>query len=69
MRSWAVDDVVSFLETKDLCGPAATIAHNGFDGADLLEANREQLVHDCRFTPFAATKILAARQAYLSGHP
>ena len=39
---------------------------SGVNGADLLEASVEQLSTEISLTPFAARKVAAARDAFLS---
>ena len=67
MSQWSVNSVMSFAHGRDLAGPAAALFANGVNGADLLEATEDLLVKDVRLTPFAARKILAARDAFLVG--
>ena len=67
MRIWSVDGVVAFAHARDLAGPAVTLFNNAVNGADLLAVDLETLVQDVRLTPFAAKKVLAARDAFLAG--
>ena len=69
MRGWSVEETVSFLRGCDLEGPAATCYTSAVAGADLLELTREELINDVKLTPFAAQKIVKARDRFLvSGH-
>ena len=65
MRQWTASEVSGFLRRGDLDGPAATCWASGVHGADLLDFTWEALSDDVRLTPFAARKVLAARDAFL----
>ena len=65
MATWTVEDVASFLKKHDLVGPAAYLADNGVDGLDLLDLTFATLTSDLRCTPFAARKVVRARDAFL----
>lgn len=65
MMRWTTADVSAFLEARDLCGPAAQLFANGFNGADLVNSTGSALVSDLRLTTFAARKILAARDTFI----
>ena len=67
MQRWLVKDVVSFLEKADLKGPAAVLYANGVSGKDFAEFGVAGLVAELRLSPFAARKIIAARDAFLAG--
>ena len=67
VAAWQVKEVVAFLGAKDLAGPAAGLFASGVAGADLLEVDEATLVRDVRLTPFAARKVLRARDAFLAG--
>ena len=56
---------LSFLEQADLSGPAAHLFANGCNGADLFKATSSTLTSELRLTLFAASKVLAAREAFL----
>ena len=62
MRSWPVSGVVAFAKARDLEGPAATLFASGVTGADLVETSEGLLVHEVRLTPFAAAKVIRARE-------
>ena len=66
MWAWTADGVVSWARAQDLAGPAAVLYASGVDGKDLLNIDFETLVQGVRLTPFAARKILAARDSFLS---
>ena len=65
MKSWTVHEVASFLQMKDLDGPAGHLSANGVTGEDLFSFDRRDLIDDLRCSPFAAKKVLAARDAFL----
>ena len=67
MRSWTVSGLATFLEGEDLRGPAAVLRGAGVNGSDLLAWQSEgELVSDLRLPPFAARKLLASREKFLS---
>ena len=65
MQTWTVNEVVSFLHSADLAGPAATFFTNGVSGSDLAGFTLEALNQDLKLTKFAAGKVLAARDTFL----
>ena len=65
MGKWGAEAVASFLEGADLAGPAAHLLKNGVDGKDLQGFDAGTLVHELRMTPFAAKKVVAAKDAFL----
>ena len=65
MKAWTVEEVANFLKMNDLAGPATHLAANGVTGDDLFSFNQRELVDDVRCTPFAAKKVLAARDSFL----
>ena len=65
MNAWSVDELVAFMEAKDLVGPAKVLQANGVNGPDLLTLSAQELVNDVKMTPFAARKVLQARDAFL----
>ena len=67
MKTWTVDNVVAFARARDLAGPAAALFSNAVNGLDLLALDLDTLVNDARLTPFAARKVLSARDAFLGG--
>ena len=67
MKTWTVDNVVAFANARDLAGPAAALFSNAVNGLDLLALDLDTLVNDARLTPFAARKVLSARDAFLGG--
>ena len=67
MGSWNVDAVVTFAHGRDLAGPAAALFTSSVNGSDLLTLTEDVLVHEVRLTPFAARKVMAARDAFLAG--
>ena len=67
MRSWTVAETGRFLEDQDLEGPAELFRMSGVNGIDLLQLSLSELCTDVRLTPFAARKVVAAREAFL--HP
>jgi hypothetical protein len=67
MCGWSVGGVVSFAHARDLAGPATALFASGVNGSDLVDMTDDVLVQEVRVTPFAARKILAARDAFLAG--
>jgi len=65
MRSWTVAEAARFLQGHDLEGPAQSMRLSGVNGADLLGLSLEELSSGIRLTPFAARKVIAARNAFL----
>ena len=65
MASWTVDGVIAFAQAQDLEGPAAALFTNAVNGSDLLTMDLPTLVEDLRLTPWAARKVLHARDAYV----
>jgi hypothetical protein len=64
-----VEETVSFLRGCDLEGPAATCYTSAVAGADLVRITQEELISDVKLTPFAAKKIVNARDRFLvCGH-
>ena len=59
--TWGVDAVASFLEAADLSGPAHVCRQNGVNGADLAGFTLDTLQQELKLTPFAAKKIIKAR--------
>ena len=66
MRAWPVMEVVRFLEGRDLAGPAELLRRSGVNGADLLQLSQQDLCTDVLLTPFAARKVVAARDEFLN---
>lgn len=66
MRSWTVAETQRFLEEHDLAGPAELTRVSGVNGADLLGLSSDELSSEIRLTPFAARKVVAARDAFLN---
>ena len=64
VRSWTVAETVRFLQERDLEGPAHLCHASGVAGVDLMSISAEALVHDVRLTPFAAPKVIAAREIF-----
>ena len=62
MQGWRDDGVVGWARARDLLGPAKVLHENGVNGKDLLNADEAVMVKELRFTCFAATKLLRARQ-------
>ena len=65
MQAWTVSELVAFLLSQDLEGPAKFLQTQGFNGSDFLAATGESLVAELRCTPFAARKLLRARDLFL----
>lgn len=60
-KTWNVDAVGSFLEDADLKGPAHVFKQNGVNGKDFAAFTMQDLQQELRLTPFAARKVLLAR--------
>ena len=67
MRSWTVAETARFLEGHDLAGPAELMRRSGVNGADLLLLPQREFCTDVLLTPLAARKVVAARDAFVSG--
>ena len=67
MKAWSVSEVAGFLRGVDLEGPAAALHASGVNGDDLLHVTSVILRDDIKLTPFAARKVMSARDEYLSG--
>ena len=65
---WTVAEVVSFLKSKDLAGPANVLFANGVRGEDFITMLVESFVHDLRLSEFTARRLAAARDIFLSGN-
>ena len=67
MASWGVDQLAEFLALRDLCGPAEAFRASGVAGADLLAwSTAGEVQADLKITPFAARKVLAARDDFIA---
>ena len=66
IEEWRVDEVTDFLNNQDLRGPASVLNANGVNGHDLVNATFQELTSAVRLTPFAARKVLSARDAALA---
>ena len=63
---WTLAELARFMRAKDLAGPSAILQANGVTGADLLDMSASDLEGELRLTPFAARKVIKARDAFLS---
>ena len=66
MMRWTVDETAQFLKTRDLRGPACVCEQSGVNGADLMELTEKTFVSDLHLSPFAARKVVAARDSFLA---
>ena len=66
MKSWCVKGVANFLRNVDLEGPASVCEANGVAGPDFFDLGVSSFHADLRLTPFAAKKVVAARDGFLS---
>lgn len=67
MASWRVDQTAEFLALRDLRGPAEAMRASGVAGIDLLAwSTAGEVQADLKLTPFAARKVLAARDELLA---
>ena len=68
-HAWTVARVVQYLEGEDLAGPARVIHANAVNGTDFLNLTFAVLTDELRMSPFAARKVLSARDAAVAfGH-
>ena len=67
MKSWPAAGVVAFAKARDLAGPAHVLFASSVNGADLLNVSKDVLIKEVRLTPFAAAKVIRARDAFLQG--
>ena len=65
MKAWSVKNVVSFLKSVDLEGPAAAFFDNGVAGADFIHMSAGTMRTDLRLSGFAVGKVVAARESFL----
>ena len=66
MKGWGVKEVGDFLRGADLQGPASACEANGVDGRDLFAMEAITLREEVRLSPFAARKVVSARDVFLS---
>ena len=59
-------ELIRRLLSRDLQGPAAVLFANGFTGNDFANVDVKTLTDDIRLSIFAARKVLAARDTFLS---
>lgn len=67
MRAWTAKALRSFLEGRDMVGPAGHLYAQGVNGMDFLELSEPDFIHSVRATPFVAKKLVRIRDAFLSG--
>ena len=61
MQVWGADEVLAFMKKSDLASPGSLLYANGVNGEDLATLTEEVLLKELRMTPFAARKVLRAR--------
>ena len=67
MASWRVEQTAELLALRDLRGPAEAMRASGVAGIDLLAwSTASEVQADLKLTPFAARKVLAARDELLA---
>ena len=66
LEEMSVGDLSRFLEERDLSGPATRLMNEGVAGSDFVDLSEDQFVKDLRLTPFAARKLVAARDKFLT---
>ena len=64
MRAWSAQMVSDFFVQHGLPAAAKRLCQNDVDGADLLAFDAAALTADLGFSPFAARKVLATRDAF-----
>ena len=62
MRAWTAKGLRSFLEGRDLVGPAGHLFAQGMNGADFLELSESDLIDKVKTTPFLAKKLVQVRE-------
>ena len=67
MRAWTAKGLRSFLESRDMVGPAGHLFAQAMNGEDFAELTETGFVHKVKVTPFAARKLARLREAFLSG--
>ena len=65
MEGWPAAEVVQFLTSNDLEGPAKILFASGVRGQDLKRLTVTDLQDDLRLSAFGARRVLNARNAYL----
>ena len=66
MRAWTAKGLRSFLESRDMVGPAGHLFAQAMNGEDFAELTETEFVHKVKVTPFAARKLARLREAFLS---
>ena len=66
MATWTCQNLHDDLEAHDMTGLAAQLHNQSVDGSDFLSLSEEALTHELRLTPFAAKKLLKAREVFLN---
>ena len=66
MARWNVGGTSSFLDSRDLLGASRICANNDVTGIDMLNMTQQSLTEEIGVSPFAARKILAARDSFLA---
>ena len=59
-------ELMCMLQKADLVGPAEILFRNGVNGQDLINMTPAVLAEELRLSPFAARKVLAARDAAIA---
>ena len=65
MKQWTLDELVSFLKSQDLAGPALKFFEHGVRGVDFFQMTRDVLQDDLRLSRFTSHRVLQARFAFL----
>ena len=66
MAAWTVSQVVHWLESSDMAGPASILQMQGVSGEDLLGfATAAHFSRDVGLSMFAASKVLRLRDQHL----
>ena len=66
MARWTCRNLHDYLEAHDMAGLAAQLHSQSVDGSDFLSLSQEELTQELRLTPFAAKKLLKAREEFLN---
>ena len=65
MRAWTAKGLRSFLESRDMVGPAGYLYAQSVNGTDFLALSESDFIHSVKATPFVAKKLVRVRDAFL----
>ena len=64
MAAWSVSELVAWLSSRDLAGPAAQLRQQGVAGEDFVSMTVDGLVKEVGLSSFAAKKLVRLRDAF-----